>query len=586
MSSIDQLSTKEAREFAKVLELMSKKQSEQGPKTDDELHAWVKKHMKIDIPRTSVCDGHVAPFTFLADLYFERTVSAIAMANRGGSKTMLAALWLFLCSKFRPGCESASVASESQTMRAYDHLKRFIMIDGDVGDVEKHPEIERSVMRKTEWKNRSLYEIIIATIGGVNGPHPQKMHADEVELMDPEVLQEAFNMAVSKQGILAQEVLTSTRKRAHGLMQSIIDEVYEAERIGKEPPYKLYQWCCFETAMPVKECQVADPSLPPHKRCGCDQVVKGKWDDGTPRTFKDVCGGRLARAGGWMPLSDVYKNFKKLSQDVWEAQQECIKPSAAGLVFPMFARERECIKWYDPDPANGPIFMSVDFGSTNPSAVEWMQVLRRDVYAHGYHQTRDEEPKLLLKEGSRVVFDEIYLAELSPLQLADMVIRLESGWRQQHPGWKVIRRFYDVQAKGARLEWARHTTPLQLVNFASKDPKGHIPMIRELIMDDRLYIDIRRCPMLVENIEAWHYPKKRSGMTDDPEVPVKDFDHAIDAYRYMEANYRAIEKANRKGHKPGSDDHEYGKGGTTSIAGSGPSRYLARQELAAADRWK
>src|SRR5262245_45099651 len=63
-----------------------------GPQDDDELHDWILREMKLDIPRVSVCPDHDAPFQFLADLYFDRVDAALGVANRGGAKTFLVAL--------------------------------------------------------------------------------------------------------------------------------------------------------------------------------------------------------------------------------------------------------------------------------------------------------------------------------------------------------------------------------------------------------------------------------------------------------------------------------------------------------------
>ncbi len=91
-----------------------------GPQTDDELHAWIKEEMGIDIPRVAVCKDHQAPFTFLADVYFERCDAALAVANRGGSKTFIVAVLHWLNSLFKPGCESCTFgAVEQQSFRAY-----------------------------------------------------------------------------------------------------------------------------------------------------------------------------------------------------------------------------------------------------------------------------------------------------------------------------------------------------------------------------------------------------------------------------------------------------------------------------------
>jgi hypothetical protein len=71
------------RQIVRRVQVLSRKLRYDGPQNDDELHAWVKQNLLVDIPRVAVCPDHIAPFTFLADLYFERTSAGLALANRG-----------------------------------------------------------------------------------------------------------------------------------------------------------------------------------------------------------------------------------------------------------------------------------------------------------------------------------------------------------------------------------------------------------------------------------------------------------------------------------------------------------------------
>lgn len=579
--AISGLSRKELMTLAKTLQALDNASNvHASPQDDDELHKWILDNVGVDIPRDAVCEGHQAPFEFLADMYFERETSAVAMANRGGSKTYMAALWHFLNSKFKPKCESASVgAIEQQALRAYDNLRKIIVAEGKVDIPDRHPDVRTSIMRETLFKNGSKVEVLSGTMAAVNGPHPQKVHTDEVELMDPAVFQESRNMSQSRHGIKAQDIITSTRKRAHGPMQNLIDEIAEAERQGMQPPYRLYTWCVFECAQPQPDCQVANPGSA--NPCDCERVSKGSWDDGSPRTFRDVCGGRLARSKGWIPLHDIQKVFRTLSQDVWEAQQECTKPSTSGMVLPMFTRDRHCIRRWDPDPSLGKVYMGVDYGGSNPHAVLWFQVLDYDVDWWSVHQDTSKERKAKrLCQGTRVAFDEIYVAEIGNMELADKVSERENAWRMKHPQFRVSRRFVDIQAKAARLDWANHDPSLITQSYAPKNVIEQVKLIKELVQDDQLVIDMARCPMLVDELEAWHYPHQKAGLVDSPEKPVEDFDHAIAATRYAMANLRMMEfhAARRPTGAPRAGGEGY-TGDRTSVTGSGPARYLPRDSV-------
>lgn len=239
------MSRQELLDRVKAMKGLEQRMMVAGPQTDDELHAFIKEQLSIDIPRVAVCPDHCAPFDFVADVYFYRTLRAIGMACRGGMKTLGMAVVGYLRERFTAGVEAAHVgAVEMQARRAYNHFTRLLDMPTSEGLVDPR----NRTMGETRWKNGSRVEILAGTINAVNGPHPQFTHADEVELMDPVVYSESLSMPKTGRNasgveIPAQYVITSTRKRAHGMMQRIWAECVEAEKKGFLPPYKRYAWC-------------------------------------------------------------------------------------------------------------------------------------------------------------------------------------------------------------------------------------------------------------------------------------------------------------------------------------------------------
>lgn len=505
-----------------------------GPRNPDELHAWIKEHLRVDIPRVSVCPGHDAPFDFVAACFFESSVSILLMANRSGGKTFDVAVIHVLNGKFKPGTEGATVgAVESQALRAYSHVQKLQAVEGKVELADDHPELLKNTMREMLWKNGCKLEVLVGTMSGVNGPHPRVVHFDEVELADEDVFNESRNMAIGKDGLPPLDIITSTRKGSHGLMQRLIGEIEDAQRAGFDPPYVLVQWCVFEVAKRVDNCQVARPDLPEDQHCRCHLVVKGKWDDGEPRRFSDVCKGRLARSEGYLELGDLHKLFRENARPVWEAQQECSKPSTAGLVLPRYVKDKVAVRGFVLDPDNGPLLTSTDFGGSNPHCVGWYQLLRHEIEVKSYHGV----PKRL-PEGALVRFAELYIAEIGNVKLADMVLERETAMREGAPGMRIRWRFADMQAKAARLDWRSKGLATQW--YCTRDVKEHVKVVTELVDDEMFFVCADECPMFQDEVEYWHYPKKRAGMEDDPEIPVDDFDHAMSEWRYCAANLAAM----------------------------------------------
>ena len=497
----------------------------------------------MDIPRTKVCEDHVAPFDFVSDIYFEEVSSALAMANRGGGKTENSAILHLLHSLFKPGCESGTVgALMLQATRAYEVFRQVLKLHGNVGNENDHPLIKRSIQDLTEFINGSLLAIIPGTLAAVNGPHWQKFHTDEVDLMDEKIFQESRQIPMSKPGIKKSQWITSTRKSSTGPMQKLINSITDAEKNGFKPPYKLYAWCVFETAKKVPNCRMANPDLPEDQKCDCQTVNKGKWDDGTLRTFDQICDGKLAKSNGYQELTDLHETFMSSDQDTYEAQQLCSKPEVGGMVFKTWSKNRYGIKWYDPDPAFGMIFQGIDFsGGSVPNAVTWYQVLNQDRLVHGY-QDEKGKPTKMLKTGTRVAFDEIYVANIGNTELADKVVQRENMWKKEYPEFKVTRRFPDPANKQARHDWAYHNPPLYTVFYCTRDIKEQIKTCKQIMREDLFAVDILRCEIMPLEFEAYHYPDKKDGFIDDPEIPVDDFNHTMSNFRYTMENLKHIEK--------------------------------------------
>src|SRR5690606_15752695 len=128
---------------------------------------------------------------------------------------------------------------------------------------------------ETTWVNQSVTEVVAGTIKGVNGPHPFFAQFDELELSTDEIFEEWQNMVQGNEVYKAQQLLSSTRKYAYGLIQSIVKECEEAQKQGIKPPWDVMIFCIFETLQNQPNCGVKDEEG--NLLCGCDKVIKGVW---------------------------------------------------------------------------------------------------------------------------------------------------------------------------------------------------------------------------------------------------------------------------------------------------------------------
>ncbi len=510
-----------------------------GPQTDDELWQAVYELSRYRIPRVAVCEGHTAPFDTFADLYFERVTDVLWIGNRGGGKTTNSGFLHGAKSYWKPGYKTAIAgAIEKQSDRAYAEFKRFIKnIIHMIVD-------EEPLKKKTEWVHGSENEVLAGTIAGVNGPHPHLAQFDELELIRSlEVFDEWLNMSQGTPEYDGQNLLTSTRKRSYGLVQALVKESEEAIRQGDTPPWDVRIFCVFETMAKVPECGVENPDGT--LACGCDKVIKGKWPsqqegvEGPPRTFASVCDGRAARADGFMQLKDVHRRFRSLGRRVWEAQQECLRPSSEGLVHEWWDPALYELPFWYPRPEIGPIYRSWDWGGTHPHAVLFHQELRHDVELKVGDQTR------VIPQRSIVTFDEIFHPGGGAYNLGLEVFERVEEWHKHGFTFEVDYDFVDPANVTARQDVKRaahnggyaepsfRAVPATVENSVDK----HV----EWGEDGKLFVVGKMCPNLVEGYEEYHWPEQKQGQPA-PKKPVMVDDDAVDSKRYFIWNLYMLQR--------------------------------------------
>jgi hypothetical protein len=530
--------TPPARRASSRMPAKGSSRPDEMPQTDEELLALWEEKMGQHIPTVAVCEDHDAPADFFCDAFFGRADTLVAIGSRSSGKTWLSSAIAFLSSIYKPGYETCILgAIEQQSKTALRHVKTIAKRWFGVDSLQATHDIEESLKSRFTFANGSEMTTLTASVRSVNSPHPHLTCSDEAELMEEDVWHESRQMSMAKDGYGACDLITSTRKYLDGRMQGFVDQ-YEAALInGQDPGFKLYRWCCMETAQNQADCcRVANPALAEGSKCNCHEVRSPeKWDDGSERTFDQICAGRLAKSDGWEPLQSLHKKFRDSTRSIWEAQRECTAPSTEGLTFvPPFSRVRHCIKGFEPRAEYGipasKVFMSVDFGVQNPSAVLWFMVLACHVDVRNYY----DQPRTL-EPGTIVVFDEIYRAQTDSDELLDMILERERMWRKAY-NWpaRIGQRYYDVSNQGEtiRMLWGKRGVVLS--RGIGKDLDLTLGLVRSELRSDTLVIDVTPranagVVMLPKELES--YRRENRGAVD----------HSIDALRYGLSGLKRLE---------------------------------------------
>jgi hypothetical protein len=513
----------------KVDRIVKKSADEWRPKTDEELWRFIRDEIGMEIPRKVVVAGNRAPFDVVADVVFERGLpDKLVIGNRGSGKTIGMAVAHAVCVRFKPKWQGATVgAVEPQAKRCYAHFKEIVERPSWIALVDGKPKQGGTTMR-----HGGKVEIIVGTMSGVNSPHPNVAHQDEIELFRPGVFQEAANMAQSTNGHRAMNVYTTSWKFIRGIVTTMREEVRDAEATGMAPPVEEYVWGIFETS---KRCE-HDCSDCPYSR-----HVRGKWDDGRPRTFEQMCKkdsqyrdsdgrvlGKLSQSDGHIAVEDSVSRFLKLSRRTWEAQQESRRPTAEGLVYGEWDEERNALSPEHGDEiesmvlaGSADLYVSIDFGGTDPHAV-------------GLWVEPDEEVDLgdgrRIPQGASVLVREIYAPGIGNVALGRM---LNSMLMSMGMLGKSKAIFGDAAQKAGRSDLRRLST------FGSDDPemadipvsavpkpeiKNRIGHVQSEIAAEKLWVVSERCRNFVDEIGLYQQDPNTGRLLGD--------DHHMDEMGY------------------------------------------------------
>jgi hypothetical protein len=276
-----------------------------GFEDEDDLDFYIQTFLGYTLPKHSFCAGHTSIFSFITDVFFERTMFALAFGSRGSGKTLGFALLNHLKALFRCAPVELVVASSQihQTNIGYSYFKGFLesdpilweLLDGD------------PIQSYTKFKNGSLLKIASGTMHGLNGPHPNMTTIDEVELMDMPILEQGLSMSMSKNGVPAQDILGSTRKKSGGTMTTLLNDQVKRNM-------SVSQFCIWET---LEQCTRECKNDPEWGDCIAWEKCKGKAHD----------------CKGWYPIPTFIQKTANLSAAMFATEWENKSPSGGAKVY-------------------------------------------------------------------------------------------------------------------------------------------------------------------------------------------------------------------------------------------------------------
>lgn len=454
---------------------------------------FIKTQFGLTIPRHSVCPDHDAPFDFVYHSFMGLTKVVLAMANRSGGKTQNFAVLSLLDSLANDNCESANLgAIQAQANRCYRYMQNIV----NGSQVFRGFTKGDGNIKRREFMNRSSIEVLVATMTGVNSPHPQKLKMDEVELISWNILQEALSMVQSKGDVKGVTVLGSTRKFATGPMQKLLEQ-------GSGRGMKIFSWCILETMEPFPD----NPALP-------------NYNPSLANDIRTVMGADLpANTGafsGYYKWEDFLEKYQTLDRDVLDIQWFCKKPDLTALIYSRFDDQRNIEENFKLD-LNQQTYIFEDFGNSKDHP---------DVMLFAQHNP---------DTNTVTVFDELYLANMSSTQMVEeakkkllshsMTVDQLTGWIPDH---HMLTQVIDRRNMGLPI--------LDKVDDSVMPNPDRVYLIENGVHLVRKFIDegwfkiTPNCQQL--RAEFMSYSRKRKPNGEYSDDPKKENDHGPDAVRY------------------------------------------------------
>jgi hypothetical protein len=279
----------------------------------------------------------------------------LAIADRGGGKTQNLAALEHCEMRWKHTGSVHVAATLDQSDKCHEYVKKCF-------SQRRQGLLVKDVARRTEIRPEFGGGHLLTATGslkGCNAQHEVYLSVDEADLMEWQVLQEAFSIPVSSADYAAAVRIITSWKRAAGVATKLQEE---ADDLG----LRIFRWCVFETMQRCREtsCSACERTIS-HDRLG------------RQHTFAERCQGKARRSDGYKPLGDVLKAFKRLDYEVWIAQWESLKPESVGQYFAHWQpdiheiRENTHGDW-KPLPGYGH-YRFWDFGVADPNVCLFVQ---------------------------------------------------------------------------------------------------------------------------------------------------------------------------------------------------------------------
>lgn len=414
----------------------------------------------------------------------------------------------YMFSRFRKDYESITAgALKKHSAVSQKYLRGFFK------DPALKPYFSKSpTATSAEWVTGSTWNIVTGTTSGISGDHPQLLCMDEIEFWPIDAIGQALSLPISKGENKAQLHMFSTRQKAYGSSNWLTTQIESGEK-----DIKLYSWSIFEVMQPCKSCLCIKGGRTisePEKTCTL-------WDD---------CRGvKGMKSTGIYTREYVCKKKKDLTQEEWETQYLCLRPSSHGLVLYNFSHEEMapgdinkgnyCAWEYLPDQ---PYYIIHDPAEGHKSVMIFVQFWNDRMFI--FDEIIDKESYSITKCKVQLQERIKEMGYAYPEFIIPDPHRTDAGkeWTDGSPSGTGSGRSYKVQYPKMEGDYKNIEPGIDLLRTAILNGSGK----------RSLYINKKNCPGIIDAVREHHYKTGMDNSLSDAAKPDAAFKDEVDTMRY------------------------------------------------------
>lgn len=534
-------------------------------KTKDELKAWIKYFLSLELPDVTVSRySDTNPLQVIWEVYDicvnrnnpENIKELLFVAGRGSGKTLgmaIAELMVLLHDKR----EVVHVgAIQNQAERCYAYQKNFLynrklknlVTPQDIPEDQRI--LEKANMSKSLFNvggEKLTLEVIPCTLKACNGPHVPLVVVDEIDTVSGEgvkAFKEISGMLDSRNGMKALRVGISTRKSRYGLMNRQIENaVAEGRTVRRWTAFEFMERC-DDARSGTKQIQlfVNQDKMEVLTEYEYNKKEKVKQKDYVEHTGFEGCAKCpifsicLTDAKKQTSTSPMLKNLdvdliqkvKAEGPDWALAQLMNLKPSVEGIIYREFEEKIHIRDWNQmwmtltgkefPGECTHdmfvkkchelqiPAYAGIDWGYSSPNTVVFFFIDKRD---------------------------NVYIVKTDGMTHISSPSWIHHIKTKYHLKYRVQLYVPDQADQGSIQEMQKAGLP---VHNDAKKPEimAGIQVIKKLLKvpgssETKMHIN-EECQHIIQEFGLYHYKLDTAGLVTD--IPNTDHDHWLDALRY------------------------------------------------------